>query len=112
MTLLALIATYSYSQSDNVSNNPELQITKEGKRLEAVVSCLDAIEAPTKFNAYAKPFITLPDFPKNSTSITREQLRKNIDQYFKDHPNLITEVREAARKANEKFYGPSTYYNN
>lgn len=52
------------AQSDNQAGNPELHITEEGKRLEATIICLDAIDAPTKYNAFATPFISLPNFPK------------------------------------------------
>lgn len=109
MILVALFGASTYAQSDNQPNNPELEITEDGKRLEATIICLDAIEAPTKYNAFAKQFITLPNFPQKTPTLSSENLRKNIDQYFKDHPELIDKVRDERKKAHDKLYGPRPY---
>lgn len=97
------------AQSDNQTNNPELEITEEGKRLEATLICLDAIEAPTKYNEFAKQFITLPSFPQKTNLITSEKLRKNINNYFINHPNLIDKVRLERKIAHDKLYGKRPY---
>lgn len=97
------------AQSDNQTNNPELEITEEGKRLEATLICLDAIEAATKYNNFAKQFISLPNFPQKTNLITSEELRKNINNYFINHPNLIDKVRSARKKAHDNLYGKRPY---
>ena len=55
--ILSLIfSATAFSQSDNVQN----PITDEERLLEATIVCLDALEAPTKYNEFAKPFISMP----------------------------------------------------
>ena len=93
------------AQSDNQTGNPELQITEEGKRLEATIICLDAIEAPTKYNAFASPFISLPNFPQKTASLSSQALKENIDKYFKSHSELIDKVRSERKKAHDILYG-------
>ena len=93
------------AQSDNQIGNLELQITEEGKRLEATIICLDAIEAPTKYNAFAVQFITLPNFPQKAPSLSSQSLKENIDKYFKSHPDLIDKVRSERKKAHDILYG-------
>ncbi|MDF1673979.1 MAG: hypothetical protein P1U41_10760 [Vicingaceae bacterium] len=107
--LLIIFGLSSYAQSDNQTGNPELQITEEGKRLEATLICLDALEAPTKYNEFAKQFITLPNFPQKSLSLSSEDLRKNINQYFINHPKMIDNVRDERKKAHDKIYGSRPY---
>ncbi len=100
-----MITNFSYAQTDAVEN----KITTEDKLVEVTAICLDAIEAPTKYNEFAKPFISLANFPQNSPSITREQLRQNIKQYFIEHPDLIDKVRKERKIAHDKLYGPRPY---
>lgn len=109
LLLLTFIGSFSYAQSDNQSNNPELEITEKGKRLEATIACLDRLEAPTKYNVFAEQFVTLPNFPKKNSSVKSEELKNKIDSFFKEHPSLIDEVRNARKKAHDKLYGPRPY---
>ena len=104
-TLLLAFGLSTNAQSDNQTNNPELQITEEGKRLEATIICLDAIDAPTKYNAFAQQFITLPNFPQKSVGLSSQALKENIYKYFKSHPNLIDKVRSERKKAHDILYG-------
>lgn len=107
--LLALFGTYSYAQSDNQTNNPELEITEDGKRLEATIACLDRLEAPTKYNAFAEEFVSLPNFPKKNSSTKSEQLKSEIDTFFKNNPQLIDKVRAARKEAHDELYGSRPY---
>ncbi|MDF1673981.1 MAG: hypothetical protein P1U41_10770 [Vicingaceae bacterium] len=97
------------AQSDNQTHNSELKITEDGKRLEATIICLDAIESPTKYNTFAKQFISHPNFPQKTKLITSEKLRENINNYFINHPNLIDKVRLERKKAHDKLYGKRPY---
>jgi hypothetical protein len=109
LLLSALIALFGFSvnaQSDNQNGNPELTITKAGERLEATIACLDAIEAPTKYNAFANPFINTPGFPQKSATMSSQQLRSKIDQWFKDNPKVVNQVRAARKKSSDILYGP------
>jgi len=96
---LALIA-----QTDN-ENNAELKITEAGKRLEATIICLDAIEAPTKYNDFAKSFINLPGFPKKTEFQSTEELKGAIDTWFKKNVLVIDKVRLERKKAHDQLYG-------
>lgn len=103
--LLFVFGLNTKAQADNQSGNPELQITQEGKCLEATIICLDAIEAPTKYNAFANQFITLLNFPKKSSDLTRQELKEKINQYFKSHSDLIDKVRSERKKSHDILYG-------
>lgn len=108
--LLALIFSgLAFSQSDNVQNNPELEITLEGKRLEATLICLDALEAPTEYNEFANQFISLPNFPQKSSTLSSQQLKENINDYFINHPELVDIVRSERKKAHDILYGTRPY---
>ena len=110
LIVFAILSGFSaQAQSDSQSNNLELEITEEGKRLEATLICLDAIEVPTKYNAFAKQFISLANFPQKTTYKTNEELRKAIDNYFVNHPNLIDKIRSERKKAHDKLYGERPY---
>ncbi len=107
--LAVVLTTYSSAQSaDDTSGNPELKMTEEGSRLEATVICLDAIEAPTKYNEFAKQFTSLANFPKKGT-LSSDELKKNIDQWFKNNPSMIEKVREERKKAHDILYGAHPY---
>lgn len=107
--LTVAVTVYSNAQSAaDKNNNSELAITEDGKRLEATIICLDAVEAPTKYNEFAKQFITLPSFPKKLNS-SNEDLKKNIDNWFKNNPSMIDKVRTERKKAHDALYGPRPY---
>ena len=105
----SIIGTNLQAQSDNQVNNSELNISDDGRRLEATVVCLDAIEAPTKYNAFAKQYISLPNFPQKTNLISSEDLRKNINNYFIKHPVLIDKVRSERKKSHDELYGKRPY---
>ncbi len=105
-SLFVVLSVFSYAQSDQQVSNSELTITQDGKRLEATIVCLDALEAPTKYNEFAKQFTSMPNFPKNSSAITNAQLRSSIDTWFKNNPTVIDQVRSEQKKAHDILYGP------
>ncbi|MCB0402777.1 MAG: hypothetical protein KDD41_11880 [Flavobacteriales bacterium] len=104
--ILSLIfSATAFSQSDNVQN----PITDEERLLEATIVCLDALEAPTKYNEFAKPFISMPGFPQPSPSLSHDDLRNQINAYFVTHPELIDQVRKERKIAHDQLYGPRPY---
>lgn len=110
MALLATIASVGYSQSDNVpANHPELSITEDQKRLEATFYCVDVQIEVAQHNEFALQFISLPNFPQKTASITKEQLTVLVDKYFQDHPDLVDKVRIARKEAHDKIYGTRPY---
>lgn len=107
--LAVSMTVYSNAQTaDDANNNSELTITEEGKRLEATIICLDAVESPTKYNEFAKQFTSLTNFPKKGT-LSSDELKKNIDQWFKNNPSMIDKVREERKKAHDALYGSRPY---
>lgn len=105
LALLITLSNKSIAQTDAIQNN----ITTEDKLVEVTAICLDAIEAPTIYNEYVIPYISIPDFPKKTPSIIISDLRKNIYNYLAQHPNLIDKIREDRKKAHDKLYGPRQY---
>lgn len=104
-SLALLTANFSFSQTDAVERN----VTIEDKLFEVTAICMDAVETPTKYNEYVKPFLLLPDFPKKPTSITNEEFKKNIHSYFVKHPNLMDEILKERKITHDKLYGPRPY---
>lgn len=105
LILFITLSNKSIAQTDAVQNN----ITTEDKLVEVTAICLDAIEAPTVYNEFVTPIISLPDFPKKTPSITIVDLRKNIYNYLVQHPNLVDKIREERKIAHDKLYGPRQY---
>ena len=104
--LLALItSSTTFGQTDAIQN----KITTEDKLVEVTAICLDAIEAPTKYNEFVKPYLSLPNFPQNSESISREKLSADIKSYLALHPELLDEIRAERKKAHDKLYGPRPF---
>ena len=84
-------------------------ITKEQYRFEATIICLDAIEAPTKYNEFAKQFINQPSFPKEKKADSSDELKTQIDTWLKAHPSVVNQVLTERKKAHDILYGPRPY---
>jgi hypothetical protein len=104
--LTASIAVYSNAQS---TDDVKITITENDKRVEATAICLDAIEAPTKYNEFAKQFITLPNFPIKKNSVTSENYKKEVDQWLVTNPFLIDKILTERKKAHDILYGTRPY---
>ncbi len=106
MTLLAIIGSNIYAQSaDQVTSSA----TPKQNRFEATVICLDAIEAPTKYNAYAKQFVDTPSFPKKSTAISEDDYKKEIDSWLIENPTMTEKILTERKKSHDILYGPRPY---
>ncbi len=105
LILLITFSNKSMAQTDAIQND----ITIEDKLVEVTAICIDAIETPTVYNEFVKPYISLPDFPKKTPSTTIVDLRKNIYNYLVQHPSLVDKIREERKKAHDKLYGPRQY---
>jgi len=106
IVLLTLIGGHIYAQS---TDQTKLPVTEQQNRLEATVICLDAVEAPTKFNAFAKQFINKPSFPKRKTDSTQKDYKKEIDEWLIEHPSEVTKILTERKKAHDILYGPRPY---
>jgi hypothetical protein len=107
IALLALIGSNSYSQS---ADQTTLPITQEQNRMEATIICLDAVEAPTKYNAFAKQFINTPSFPKKSAIVSQKfDLRKEINNWLITNPTLVNKILIERKKAHDILYGSHPY---
>jgi len=103
--IFMLFFTYGSAQnSDAVS----LEITMEQKLLEATVICLDAVEAPTVYNEFAKPFIEKPSFPQKNANSELE-FRNLITAWLKNNLPLVDEILVERKKAHDKIYGYRPY---
>ena len=106
MAVIALIGGDVFSQSTDQTTLP---ITEEQNRMEATIICLDAVEAPTKFNAFAKQFINKPTFPKRKTDSTQKDYKKEIDKWLIAHPAITNQILVERKKAHDILYGPRPY---
>lgn len=107
IALLALIGNnniYAQSADQNTSS-----ATPEQNRLEATIICLDAVEAPTKYNAFAKQFIDTPSFPKKTTTISQDGYRKEINDWLIANPLVVDKILTERKKAHDILYGPRPY---
>jgi len=106
MALLAFIGSNIYAQSsDQVTSSA----TPKQNCFEATVICIDAIEAPTKYNAFAKQFIDTPSFPKKSTTITKDDYKKEIESWLIENPTMIEKILTERKKSHDILYGPRPY---
>lgn len=103
--IIGAISGTSFAQSDINANKDELIITEKGKILEATIICLDFIEAPTKYNKFAQPFISLPSFPQKEDYKNKETLRLVIEEWFKSHPEQTEAIRKKRKAEHDKLYG-------
>ena len=102
MAVMALIGGNAYSQSTDQTTLP---VTQEQNRMEATIICLDAIEAPTKFNAFVKQFINKPSFPKKKTASSQNDYKKEIDILLIANPSMTNQILVERKKAHDILYG-------
>lgn len=103
MAFLTLLGNGIYAQS--ADQNPT-SATPEQNRFEATLICLDAIEAPTKFNAFAKQFINSPSFPKKTNVIKQDEYKKEINAWLIANPTMTNKILIERKKSHDKLYGP------
>jgi hypothetical protein len=104
IAILALIGNGIYAQSSDQNTSPA---TPEQNRFEATIICLDAIKAPTKYNAFAKTFINQSSFPKSAKS--HDELKSLIDIWLKANPSTVNQILTERKKAHDILYGPRPY---
>jgi len=103
IALLALIGNSFYAQTDNQNTSPA---TVKSNRMEAVIICLDAIEAPTKFNAFTKKFIKTSSFPIKSTINSQDDFKDKINDWLISNPTIVDKILIERKKAHDILYGP------
>jgi hypothetical protein len=108
-SLIVFLVAFVFSTNAQSTDQITIPITQEDKRLEATIVCLDAVEAPTKYNAFAKPFISNPSFPEVGDNDTREELRIQINNWLIENPIIVDKIVKARKKAHDKLYGHRPY---
>ena len=104
--LLTLSVSSIYAQTSDQVNS---EYTQTQKLLDATIICLDAAEAPTKYNEFAKQFIATPTFPIKAISSTREDYQKEISNWLATNSSLIEKILTERKKAHDILYGPRQY---
>jgi hypothetical protein len=107
LTLLLVISGISINAQSTDQNT--LPITPEQNRLEATIICIDAIEAPTKYNAFAKQFIDTPSFPQKTTAISQDNYRKEINGWLITNPLVVDKILTERKKSHDILYGSRPY---
>ena len=108
LVLLALIANVSMAQSDNNKNLTDYTFTE--KILDVTIICFDAIESPTKYNSFAKEFISVASFPKRKNGETDDEYKGIIAKYIAKLPiSEIEKILSKRKKAHDILYGPRPY---
>lgn len=105
ISIFMLFYHYNNAQSADAVT---LEITIEHKLLEATIICLDAVEAPTIYNEFAKPFIENPSFPQKNVHSELE-FRNLITAWLKKNLLLVDEILVERKKAHDKIYGSRPY---
>ena len=106
LALLAFVGKGLYAQSSDQNTS---EATPEQNRFEATVICIDAVEAPTKYNAFAKEFINIPSFPKKTKENPKDAFKKAINAWLLANPTMAKKILMARKKAHDKLYGPRPY---
>ena len=108
LVLLALIANVSMAQSDNNKNLTDYTFTE--KILDVTIICFDAIESPTKYNSFAKEFISVSNFPKRENGISDDDYKKFISEYLAKLPiSEIEKILSKRKQVHDILYGPRPY---
>ncbi len=104
--LLVLIGSSTYAQSTTDPTSPS---TIKNDRLDATIICLDAVEAPTKYNDFAKQFINIPSFPKKTGKVSQDLYKKEINNWLIANPSVVGKILIERKKAHDILYGPRPY---
>ena len=106
LLVLGFYGNSAYAQSaDQVTT----EYTQSEKLLDATIICLDAVEAPTKYNEFAKQFISAPSFPLKKVTSTREDYQQEISNWLTTNSSIIEKVLVERKKAHDILYGPRPY---
>ena len=87
--------------SDYVKKEPN----KAAKILELIAIFNDAIDAPTKYNAYVKPIMLTETFPKKQNH-SKQQYNMDLEKWINDNPSIIDEFLVVRKKTHDELYGP------
>jgi len=87
------------SDLDNAIQN------NDSKILEVIAIFNDAIDAPTKYNAYVSPFMADKSFPVKQNH-TKKEYDSLLEDWISKNPETINKLFEARQEAHDKLYGP------
>lgn len=107
--LILILFISGLSLSAQSSDQNTAPATPEQNRFEATIICLDAVEAPTKYNAFAKQFINTPSFPKKTAHTLQDDFKKNINEWLIENPSMVNKILTERKKAHDILYGPRPY---
>lgn len=98
-----------YGQTSNTVT-PSDQVnglrSEESKTLELIAIFNDAIDAPTKYNAYVKPYLQETTFPSKATNSSKEIYNLLLEKWISDNPQKVKKLLADRQKAHDELYGP------
>jgi len=109
LSLFVVLTLFGININAQSADQTTLPVTHEEKLLEATIICLDAVEAPTIYNGFAKQFINIPSFPKKEKSISENEYKTKIKSWLLSNPLNIDKIVIARKKAHDQLYGYRPY---
>ena len=97
LTLIIAVVLFSGVSFSQSADQVPPTYSEAEKLLDATIICLDAVEAPTKHNEFAKQFINTPSF------------QKEISDWLVINSFLIDKILIERKKSHDITYGPRPY---
>ena len=99
----ALICSKTYAQEAD-SDNIQLVTNKESNLLELIAIFNDAIDFPTKYNAYVKRYMQDATFPKKKIS-NKNNYDTLLKKWITENPSKIKKIIADRQKVHSELYG-------
>ena len=109
LSLVALLTLFATTVNAQSADQTSIPTTQEEKLLEATIICLDAAEAPTKYNEFAYQFINTSSFPKKEIAVSENEYKTKIKDWLISNPMIIDKIISERKKAHDKLYGSRPY---
>ena len=99
------IGTCLFAQSNAPSDQTINTNNKKAQTLELIAIFNDAIDVPTKYNAYVKPYLQDVTFPKKQNA-TKQEYDNLLEEWIVENPTKIKKLLADRQKAHNELYGP------
>jgi len=102
------MTTNCLAQETNSTASPDDQVavvSSEAELLELVAIFNDAIDAPTEYNAYVKPYLDLDGFPLKGDA-SKTEYDKMLVNWINANSETIKQFYIDRQKAHDELYGP------
>jgi len=80
-------------------------VSKKAQLLELVAIFNDAIDVPTKYNEYVKPYLNMNGFPQKGEA-SKTEYDESVMNWINSNSETIEQLYIDRQKAHDELYGP------